>query len=119
MVTLANWPRIVRRTVRTSPAPPQVRQVEGWVPGSHPEPRQRSHSTGIRSSTGFVAPNTASSRSRTRWTSASGPRARPAGPRAPPNPAPKKASNRSETPKSNPPAPGPAPAPKPSPPYMS
>ena len=53
------WPRIERRTSRTSPAPPHTSQRAGWVPGSQPEPSQRSHATGRRTSTVAVVPNAA------------------------------------------------------------
>ena len=53
------WPRIERRTSRTSPAPPHTSQRAGCVPGSQPEPSQRSHATGRRTSTVAVAPNAA------------------------------------------------------------
>ena len=53
------WPRIERRTSRTSPAPPQTSQRAGWVPGSQPEPSHRSHDTGRRMSTVAVVPNAA------------------------------------------------------------
>src|SRR5215218_1923183 len=103
------WPRIERRTWRTSPVPPHVSQRDGCVPGSHPDPSQRSQVTGSRTSTGWTTPNAASRRVSSTATSASKPRGGPAGPRRPPKASPlKKASNRSPSPKASPacPAPG-------------
>ena len=43
---VTSWPSTERRTWRTSPAPPQVSQRVGCVPGSQPDPSHRSHSLG-------------------------------------------------------------------------
>ena len=64
-------PRIERRTCRTWPAPPHTSQRDGCVPGSQPEPSQRSHMTGMRTSTGATVPNAACWSVRTTLTSAS------------------------------------------------
>ena len=54
------WPSSDRRTWRTSPAPSQVAQRVGCVPGRPPEPPHVSHSTGMRISTVRRAPVTTS-----------------------------------------------------------
>ena len=52
---------------RTSPAPPQVGQVRGPVPGFAPEPLQVAHGFGRGMVMRAVVPNAASSKAISRW----------------------------------------------------
>ena len=97
---VTSCPRIDRRTWRTSPAPSQESQRVGCVPGSHPDPSQRSHPLGNRSSRVCVVPNAASDRSSSISASASGARGGPAAP--PAKPPEKNASKRSPNPNASP-----------------
>ena len=56
-----SWPKAVRRTSRSSPAPPHVSQVRIGVPGSAPLPRQRSQVETASNETSRLAPVSTSS----------------------------------------------------------
>ena len=70
-----NCPKAVFETCCTWPLPPHVGQVAGVVPGSAPEPLQRSHSTMVSTSTSRVTPKAASARVSSTAAVASPPRA--------------------------------------------
>src|SRR5205085_674633 len=84
------WPRMLWRTRRTSPEPPQFVQRVGAEPSAAPDPSHVVQVTGRRSRISFSAPNTASSNDRSSTASASAPRIGPPRPPPPPNPAPPK-----------------------------
>src|SRR4051812_10721238 len=105
------WPRNERCTLCTSPRPPQVVQVAGWVPGAVPAPLHAVHRTAVSTVISLVVPKTVSSRSSSTRMSASPPsRTRLRGPRVA-VPPPKKASMMSPRPPN--PAPNGLPAPAP------
>ena len=112
---IITWPMKERVTWLTSPRPPQMSQVCGWVPGAVPSPEQVVQTTAVSTVSSRVAPNEHSDRSSSILIVALRPRcARLRGPRvvAPPAP-PKNWSSRSlsgENPGPNGPAPAPVPA---------
>ena len=97
MVTLTNWPKMLRWDWRTCPCPLQVAQVSALVPGSERAPWQRLQVSRREKSNCFSAPKAASSNSMVTAAARSSPRcAAEARERRPPNaPPPKKASKMS------------------------
>ena len=69
------WPRTVRETCWTTPAPPQPGHVTGDVPGAAPEPAQVSQLRAARTLTPSEIPRSASARSISTCAPTSGPRA--------------------------------------------
>ena len=97
-VVLTTWPRIDWRTRRCWPEPPHWVQVTGLVPGRAPDPGRVAQATTPRNVIGRSAPNTASSKRRSRVTSTSSPRRVVLAVGAPNPPPAKKALNRSPNP---------------------
>ena len=97
VVTLTNWPKMLRCDCRTCPCPLQVAQVSELVPGSDRAPWQRLHVSRREKSSCFSAPKAASSNSIVTAAARSSPRcAAVARDRRPPKaPPPKKASKMS------------------------
>ncbi len=109
------WIVKVRVTWFTSPRPPQMSQVCGWVPGAVPSPEQVGQTTAVSTVSSRVVPNEHSERSSSSLIVALRPRcARLRGPRvAPPTVPPRNCSIRSvngENPDPNGLAPAPDPA---------
>ena len=73
LAAVITLPSIVRRTVLTSPLPPQSPQRDGWLPGAAPEPSQFEHSTSVGISTSRSTPVAASSSVTTTSARTSGP----------------------------------------------
>ena len=112
-LAIITWPMNERVTWLTSPRPPQMSQVCGWVPGAVPSPEQVGQTTAVSTVSSLVAPNEHSASSSSILIVALRPRcARLRGPRlvAPPPAAPKNWSSRSFS-GLNPAPNGPAPAP--------
>jgi hypothetical protein len=60
--TDTNCPNIERAARRTSPEPPQVLQVDTFVPGAAPRPPQVAQRSSVRTLTRFVVPVATSAR---------------------------------------------------------
>ena len=106
------WPRNERWTLCTSPRPPQVSQLAGWVPGAVPAPAQVPQTTAVSTVRSRVLPKAVSASSRSSRISASAPcRTRLRGPRA--VDAPKNASMMSPRPPKPPNGPPAGPTPPP------
>ena len=103
------WPRIERRTSRTSPVPPHTSQRAGWVPGSQPEPSQRCARDRQADVDGGGGAERGLREIEVTTASASGARGGPAWPPLPNGSPPKKASKMSPKPNASPaPLTGPA-----------
>ena len=97
-LAIITWPMKERVTWLTSPRPPQMSHVCGWVPGAVPSPEQVGQTTAVSTVSSRVAPNEHSESSSSILIVALRPRcARLRGPRAaaPPPAAPKNWSSRS------------------------
>ena len=90
--TCMNWPKMLWAARRTSPVPPQFRQVTGLLSGSLRVPMHLPHTSVRLISRSFSTPKAASSKSRSRVMRRSAPRRAVDRVRAPP---PKNASNMS------------------------
>ena len=112
---VTTWPRKLRWTDWTSPAPPQVSQVTACVPGAVPAPVQTVHSTAVSTLISRFTPLAHSARVSFARSSASEPGCtRLRGPRPPPPPwPPKNASMMSPRPKPWAPPPKPLAVPPP------